>query len=724
MKRILLVDGNAVLHRAYHALNHSSVPLQTSKGEIVNAVFGYTGLLLRALKQVKPDYVAIAWDLGTATFRHQAYTQYKATRGPVDNDLKSQYGRVHEINQALNIPELFLEGYEADDIIGTLAVHLPLQVRNLEVIIMTGDRDIMQLIGPDVKVLMPKKTLNDVGLYGVTEFIEKYGFQPINLIDYKALAGDASDNIPGVQGIGDVTATKLIKQFTTLDNIYKSENLATLPPRTQQLLAEGSESAKMSHDLAKIEVNAPIDVNINDCQLDDFDIEKAKALFQELEFRSLLKLLPGVEAVVTDPAQSDFTPTPVQSENTTKLDQTVDLVLKKMTKNGIMIDLPLLEKLGKELKEKLAKIEAEIYHHVGHEFNIASPKQLGDVLFDELGLPVIRKTKTGRSTDEATLQELSSAHPAIKLVLQYRQLSKLINTYVDALPRYADDQARVHSTFNVEGAATGRLSSTEPNLQNIPIRGDLGGEVRKAFIVNKGNKLISADYSQIELRILAHLTNDPGLIKAFNEDQDIHLATAAKIFDIPLDQVSKEQRAVGKTMNFATMYGQGPHALSQQLAVDFKTAKGYIDAYFEEYPNVRDWKIKILLEAQKCGYVETLWGRRRYIPELKSTNRMLKSAGERAAVNHPVQGTQADMIKQAMIDIDKELSAISSQSSAKPLMVLQVHDELIFECPEKDVENLAKLVKSKMEDSLKLAVPVLVDVKVGDNWGEMTKIKV
>lgn len=703
MKRLVLIDGNALLHRAYHA----TPPFTTSKGELVNAVYGFSSMILKALSELKPDFVAIAWDEKGPTFRHQAYTQYKATRGPADDGLSSQYPRVFEVVDSLNIPEFSVSGYEADDLIGTLALQAEKE-KNLEIIILTGDRDIMQLIDKKIKVLMPRKTLADVGLYGVEEFVARYGFSPKQLMDYKALAGDASDNIPGVAGIGDVTATKLVHQFDTIEKLYQPENLKTLPERMQRLLAIGAESAVMSKNLATLDLKAPIKLNLTKCQVHDYDHQKAIKLFEELEFKSLIVRLPGTE-----------NPPVSQNQPTTDLDLAVTPVLEKMSKIGVLIDLKFLSKLGKDLKAKLAKIEQDIYSKVGHQFNLNSPKQLSRVLFDELGLPVIRKTKTGRSTDEATLHELVPAHPMIPLFLEYRQLFKLVSTYIDALPKSVGEDGRVHSTFNVEGAATGRLSSQNPNLQNIPIRGQLGGEIRKAFIAPKGKILLAADYSQIELRIMAHLADDPGLKKAFNQGLDIHSATAAKIFNVPVDQVTKEQRLVGKTMNFATLYGQGPHALSRQLGVDYETARQYIVEYFEQFPKVREWMQETLEFGYKNGYVETLWGRKRYIPELQASNRMLKAAGERAAVNHPVQGTAADMIKKAMVEIDNEL-----RKGDGCQMILQVHDELLFDCTSRSVHKVGKMVKEKMEKALKLSIPVVIDLKIGPNWGEMKALRI
>lgn len=737
MKRLVLVDGNALLHRAYHA----TPPLTTSQGELVNAVFGFTSMLLRSITDLKPDFIVVAWDEKAPTFRHQQYTQYKATRGPADEALLGQYSRVHEIVKSLNIPEFSLSGYEADDLIGTLARQAVEKEKNLEVIVVTGDRDIMQIIDKNIKILMPKKTLSDVGLYGVDEFFEKYGFAPKYLVDYKALAGDASDNIPGVAGIGDVTARKLVKEFSTIEKLYQPKNLKTLPLRTQNLLAEGAESAAISKGLAALDLNSPIKLELAACVVHDYDSQKAKELFEQLEFRSLINRLPGVEQVLENESSGMVSPITSQGKLTTDLDLAVTPVLEKMSKTGIMVDIKILEKLGTELKEKLKKIEKSIYDHIGHEFNINSPKQLAEILFDELKLPVIRKTKTGRSTDEETLKELSTVHPVIPFLLEYRQLFKLVSTYIDALPRFISDDGRVHSTFNVEGAATGRLSSQNPNLQNIPIRGELGGELRKAFVAAPGSILLGADYSQIELRIMAHISDDPNLKNAFTQGIDIHTATAAKIFKLPLEDVTKHMRGVGKTMNFATLYGQGAHALSKQLNVDYGTAKQYIVEYFEQFPRVKSWMSQILEQGYRDGFVETIWGRKRYIPELQVASRALKAFGERAAINHPIQGTSADMIKKAMVEIDEELSVHSCQSSDKKTnnleadsersersdsckLVLQVHDELLFECEEGCKEEVAKIIKDKMENALELSVPVVVDLKVGKNWGEMSPLKV
>lgn len=712
-KRLVLIDGNALLHRAYHA----TPPLTTSKGELVNAVYGFTSLLLKSIEDLHPDYMAIAWDMKAPTFRHTQFAEYKGKRGPADDALGNQYERVHEIVKSFNIPEYKLTSFEADDLIGALAKQSAKKEKNLDVIVLTGDRDIMQLINKRVKVLMPRKTINDVGLYGEEEFRERFGFEPINLIDYKALAGDQSDNIPGVPGIGDITATKLIKQYTTLEKVY--QHLDELPERMKTLLVDGKDSAFQSKSLATIETEIPIELDLKECMVHDFDREKVRTLFEELEFKSLIQRIPGIKIDNKD-TESKEDDLPMDAGITTKLDHDVEPVLEKMSKNGVLIDQNLLNKLGVDLKKRLAILEENIYKHVGHEFNLNSPKQLAEVLFDELGLPVFKKTKTGRSTDEETLRELSDAHPVLPLLLEYRQLFKLISTYVDALPKSIQEDGRIHSTFNVEGAATGRLSSTNPNLQNIPVKGSTGGEIRKAFIAPAGKVLLGADYSQIELRIMAHVSDDPGLKKAFNEGVDIHALTASRIFKVPVEEVNKDQRTVGKTMNFATLYGQGPRALSRQLGVDFATAREYIAEYFTQFPKVRDWMAKVLDQGYKTGYVETIWGRKRYIPELQAQNKMMKAYGERAAINHPIQGTSADMIKKAMVEIDKEFT----EKKLDCKMILQVHDELDFECDPSCLKEAAEIICRRMESAIELSIPVVSELKTGPNWGDMTPLKV
>lgn len=723
MKRLVLVDGNALLHRAYHA----TPPLSTSKGELVNAVYGFTSMLLKSWEELKPDYLCVAWDVKAPTFRHEQFGEYKAKRKAMDEGLASQFERAHQVLEAFNIPEFKLPGFEADDLIGALTKQAMRKEKAMEIIIVTGDRDAMQLIDKRVKVFMPKRSLSDVGMIGEEEFALRYGFAPKNLVDFKALAGDQSDNIPGVAGIGEVTASRLIQQFGTVEKVYK--NIKSLPEKLQRLLKSGEESAYLSKKLATLETEAPICLDLSSCRVHDFEREKVVKLFEELEFKSLIGRIPGMKESQMSQKSSSLVGSlkkagqknrgeGASGSSTTDLDHAVDPILQEMSRIGILVDLKFLNKLSKGLHSQLSKVEQEIYLKLGHQVNLNSPKQLQVVLFDELKLPVVKKTKTGRSTDEETLLQLQDHHPVVPLILKYRQLFKLISTYVDALPKYLGSDGRIHSTFNVEGATTGRITSENPNLQNIPIKGQIGSEIRKAFVTPRGKIFLGADYSQIELRILADLADDPGLKLAFKEGIDIHAATAAKIFGVPLNQVTRQQRMVGKTVNFATLYGQGPHALSRQLGVDYNTAKQYIEEYFAQFPKVKTWKEKILEKAKEKGYVETLWGRKRYIPELKATNHMMQAFGERAAVNHPIQGTAADMIKKAMVEIDEEMQNLKVKNQ-KCGMILQVHDELLFECNPKHVKEVAKMVKEKMENALKLSVPVVAEVKVGQNWGEM-----
>jgi len=713
VQRLVLIDGNALLHRAFHA----TPPLSTTAGELVNAIYGFSVMLFKILDELKPEYIAVAWDLRDPTFRHIEYKEYKATRKPADQTLHDQRDRMDQLLKAFNIPQFSLSGYEADDVIASLAIQAEKE-KDLEIIIATGDKDIMQIIDPKIKIFMPRKSLSDVALYGEEEFALRFGFSPKQMIDYKGLAGDPSDNIPGVPGVGEVTAVKLIQTYGSVEKIY--QHLDQLPERTKRLLEQGRESALMSVKLATLDLQTPVKLDLKACVVHEFDREKVKSLFEELEFRSLISRIPEEQNIGIPESQNSDSPILrfSDSPNTTDLDHEVEPILQKMSQTGVLVDLNFLDKMGQDLKKRLTELEKEIYQVVGHEFNINSPKQLQVILFDELNLPVIKKTKTGRSTDEETLTELKGQHPLIILLLEYRQLFKLVSTYIDALPKAVGEDGRIHSQFNVEGASTGRVTSQNPNLQNIPIRGELGGEIRKAFIASKGKILLGADYSQVELRILAELSGDPALKAAFTTGEDIHTATAAKIFKIPAREVTKEQRSVGKTMNFATLYGQGAHALSKQLGVDHKRAKNYIDEYFAQFPKVKEWMAEVTKEAYEKGSTQTIWGRKRYFPELKSLNHGFRAFGERAAINHPVQGTAADMIKKAMVDINQDLRFTNDECR----MILQVHDELVFECDESSVEKTGKMIKEKMENALKLSVPVIAEVKFGPNWGEMVPL--
>jgi len=800
-KQLVLIDGNALLYRAFHAYP----PLTTASGEMVNAVYGFATMLMQVLDRFKPKYIVVTFDKKGPTFRHQEFTQYKAQRKPMDQGLVSQIERTYELVEAFNIPIFAISGFEADDLIGTIARKVTgerVQEGNGtgggvvdEVIIVTGDRDLLQLLDPKVKAFMPGKTFGEGIIIDEKAFTEKYGLEkPMQLVDFKALRGDVSDNIPGVAGIGDVGATKLVTKFGTLENIYA--HLYEIDEKTRHKLVESAEMAALSKKLATIDVEVPLQFDLEACETNNYDVEKVANLFEALQFKTLLKRIRG-EGVGKQEAQGvgkqakvkvdkentsnkedgvrsrdlhamtgkqtqtsmlDLTEEKPESiedkknylreflkdqpENIVELDVSMVDVLERMREYGVVVDKNVLELLSVDFGKKLETITKEIYESAGNEFNINSPKQLAEVLFDDLKLPVLKHTKTGRSTDEEVLTELAIANPVAEKVLEYRELYKLKSTYVDALPKYITANGRIHSKLHLDVAATGRLSSTDPNLQNIPIKGQWGMAIRKAFVAPEGSVLLAFDYSQIELRILAHLSEDEGMRAIFSEGRDIHSSTAALIFNIAQDQVSKDQRRSAKAINFGLMYGMGPHALSRDLKITYGQAQLFIKAYFDAFPNVKKWIDKILMDGRELGYVETVMGRRRYLPELKSEDKRLKSAGERMAMNMPAQGTQAEMIKVAMVNLDRKIEeaqgeghrvegvggrtdirveGVMDAGEVEIAMILQVHDELVFEVKESLVEKWKPIVMEEMKNALPLSVPVEVGVSVGKSWGEMGK---
>jgi len=910
MKKPLLVlfDGNAIIHRAYHAFGatkyRAAKPLTVPKtGEVVSAVYGFTLMLLKALSELKPSHCAIAFDKKAPTFRHQLFEQYKAQRPPTPDELVNQIERVKQLVEAFRIPIFELDGYEADDILGTLSRQATEQ--NIDTIIVTGDADTMQLVSPKVKVLYPKpgKSFSDTMLYDEAAVASKYGVKPEHIADLKALVGDPSDNIPGVPGIGEKTAVKLIQQFGSIEEIYAHLDEVT-PPRLRDMLRENEAAARQSKELATIVTDAPVSLNLAECRAGQYDRQQVTELFRELEFVSLLPRLAELEAgeappqVKAKPPQRDyhiisstpaldelvsrlsavesfafdlettslnpmsaqlvgmsFSPAPgeayyipvghigleqieqlplpqvierikpiLEDANLAKLahnskydmavlaeygvsvsnltfdtmvaayllgekslnlknlafsrlniemtpiseligsgakqlpmsqvpiEQAADYacadaditgqlaellgaelrqeglwqlfsevemplvpVLLRMERNGIALDTELLREMSRQLGEQLAKLETEIFSWVGHQFNINSPQQLGVVLFDELKLPTVRKGKNKYSTEASVLEELK-AYPVVRLVQDYRQLSKLKSTYIDALPSLVNPKTgRVHTSFNQTRTATGRLSSSEPNLQNIPIRGELGRQIRRAFIAPQGSCLLSGDYSQIDLRALAHLSQDPGLLSAFQHDVDIHAVTAAQLFGVDTSQVTPDMRRLAKTVNFGVIYGMSEYGLEQATELSREEAAKFIAAYFEKHPKVKEYLESTKEQARKTGYVQTILGRRRFIPEINSSNRQLREAAERMAINMPVQGTSADVIKVAMINLCREMD----KQNLKSKMLLQVHDELVFEVPDEEIETMRQLVPEVMSIALKLSVPLKVDTKVGKNWGEM-----
>jgi DNA polymerase-1 len=935
--KLVLIDGHSLAYRAFFALPPD---LKTRGGELTNAVYGFASMLLAAWRDEQPDYIAVAFDVGK-TFRDDMYADYKATRAKMPDELASQLDRIQQIVKAFNLPVITAEGFEADDILGTLAIRAAHD--GLDTLIITGDTDAFQLIGPSVHVLTSQRKWSETKIYDEAAVRERYGLDPRQLIDYKALVGDTSDNVPGVRGVGDKTATQLLQQFGSVDGIYKHLDEITAK-RARTSLEAGRESAALSKKLITIKTDVPLKVKWDDCRTAAFDREQVVKLFREMEFRSLIERLPGpqdtapvkakavqqmalfavsdteqkpqkakgkkqedsktqvaepvtqtriaadegslkqlaaalskakfisfdVETTSTDPMQAElvgislavkagegwYVPVghagaeqlpleqvaaalrpaledesiakvghnakydmavlarngiavrglnfdtmmaewlidpasrnlglknlawsrlgvemtrieeligtgkkqitmdqvPVESaaayaaadadiplrlrslqepelreKNLWKLFTQVEMplvpVLMDMEMTGVLIDVPYLREMSGVLTKRLTEIEREIYTLVGLDFNINSTQQLADVLFGKLGLkaPAGRKTATGKtSTAVDVLESLRGQHPVIELILEQRQLSKLKSTYIDALPELVNPATgRVHTSYNQAGAVTGRLSSSEPNLQNIPIRTDLGRQVRRAFIAAPGHVLMSADYSQVELRILAHLCGDPGLREAFSRGEDIHATTAAAIFGVALSQVTSDQRRVAKAVNFGLAYGQGAYGLAQATGLSNSDAQKFIDAYFARFSHVRQYIEETKRKAATIGYVETIMGRRRYFPILQSKERdprtqMARRAAERECINMPVQGSAADIMKVAMLKVKSQISNLKSSTSSVKMM-LQVHDELVFEVPEREVNKVAKLVREAMEGAASLSVPLKVDVKAGKNWDE------
>ncbi len=711
-KRFVLIDGNALLHRAYHAMP----PLTTSTGELVNAVYGFTLMLLRTIEELDPQYIAVCWDRKAPTFRHIDYVGYKAHRVGMDEGLAAQLPRTHQIVETLNIPSFGVDGYEADDLIGTLAKQAAAQ--KVQTVIVTGDRDALQLLNAHTKVFMPKGSLADAILYDETAFEKQYGFPAHRLADFKGLAGDSSDNIPGVRGIGEVTAAKLIAQFGNIEDLYRS--LDKVPSPVAKKLITDAETAVLSKRLATIATDAPVTLRLADCTLSDYDRGRAQVLFEELEFRSLIKRLPHS----SKKSKNDAEPVPSDPPLAHEQDQMLTPVLEAMSKKGILISRPVLARLEKEVTRNLEDTQRHVFASCGHKFNLNSPKQLGQVLFDELHLPVVKKTKTGRSTDESVLHGLFGMHPCVEHLLSYRELFKLKSTYIDAWFRHIDKDSRIHSTFRAGGAVTGRLSSSDPNIQNIPIKGDWGMRLRRAVIAPPRFELVSADYSQIELRVMAHIAQDLGLKRAFEQGLDIHTVTASRIFEVDPNTVTVEQRRAAKTIVFGLMYGMGAHSLATNLTrsrlgnVDHETAQHFIDRYFSEFPKALAYMQRTVQRATERGYVETLFGRKRLMPELASRDGRIRAAGERMAINFPIQGTAADIINKAMMEIYTWLV----DSKSKSAIILQVHDELLLEVPAQQTSEVGCRVKALMEGAVTLSVPLVVEARHGPNWGDLDKL--
>ena len=836
--KLLILDGNSVINRAFYGVK----PLTTREGLYTHAIYGFLNILERMEKEEQPDAVCVAFDLHGPTFRHLKYDGYKATRHAMPEELRQQMPLMKEVLTAMNIPIYACQGWEADDVIGT--VGRICSNNGWECVIVTGDRDSLQLIDEHVhvKLVISKAGQTTATLYTEEKFREEYGFAPAKMVDLKALMGDSSDNIPGVAGVGPKTASDLLMKFGSLDGVYENLQDASVKPKLREKLESGRENAYLSYDLATIVCKAPIDFEPMDAVIQPYNKAALYALFQKLEFVKLIDKyglrgaaveapkqavakiapLPQVDAPPANlehcalylaedgslgiawengvcaltpleaqmglslgdglllhdakatmhrldemgiaygscafdtalaaydlnPSQSDY---PVSKLATNFLGMSVEdgdaaacaeamwhlrpaltaelekngmaqlyfdmelplcTVLYRMENRGIAIDKEQLAQFGAMLAQRIADCEKLIYSYSEETFNINSTKQLGELLFEKLGLPPVKKTKTGYSTNAEVLEKLKAKHPIIPAIMDYRMLTKLKSTYADGLMAVIGADGRIHTTFQNLVTATGRLSSTDPNLQNIPVRTDLGAEIRKMFIPKTGHVLVDADYSQIELRVLAHIADDPVMRNAFVSGLDVHTVTAAQVFGVAPEQVTSLQRRHAKAVNFGIVYGISEFSLAEDIGVSRWEAKDYIDSYLAHYSGVRDYMKQVVIDAREQGYTATLYGRKRYIPELKSSNFNIRSGAERIALNTPIQGTAADLIKLAMIRVENALN--SQYPEAK--LLLQVHDELIVECPETLATAVAELVSREMQNVAQLSVPLQAEAKWGKSW--------
>ena len=818
---IWLVDGHHLAYRSYFALGK----LTTSRGEPTQAIFGFLRTLLKLLKE-DGNCVIVVFDPPTKTFRHDAFEEYKAHRAATPDDFYPQLEKIKKLVDLLGLKRLEIPGYEADDVIGTLARKAELE--GYPVRILTGDRDSFQLLSEAVQVMLP-----DGRLMTPQAVQEKYGVTAAQWVDYRALVGDSSDNLPGARGIGEKTAARLLQEWGSLDALY--ENLEALPPKLRAILERNRNNVQLSHTLSEIHTDLPIELDFRDCHRREPDRMALRQALERLEFDSILRELnllaalptaqeaawppppdaflgytldrpqpmwanwlglaafaegkgyrgqpslhelqkfpeirsiaakdlsvlalregvwvpPGDDplllAYLYDPANTevagtlrrygagDWSDDPLERaqaahtlwqtlqgriEENPKiewlyqhLEKPLSAVLARMEARGISLDTEYLLQLSEELGKEISYLEAEIHRLAGRPFNVNSRDQLEVILYDELKLSPGRKTQTGRrSTAASALEELQGQHEIIERILSYRELTKLKNTYLDPLPRLLHPKTgRLHTRFNQTGTATGRLSSVDPNLQNIPIRTKIGRRIRKAFRAAPGMKLVVADYSQIELRVLAHLSGDENLIRVFREGKDIHAQTAAWMFGLDLDQVGGEQRRAAKTINFGVLYGMSAHRLSNELSIPYAEAERFIERYFASYPRVRAWIEQVLADARQKGYVETMFGRRRFVADLDARIRSVREAAERMAFNMPVQGTAADLMKLAMVKLQPELEGLEAH------LVLQVHDELLVEAPAHKAEQVAGVMREVMQNAWALEVPLEVGTGIGENWLE------
>ncbi len=829
MKKILAVDGNSIINRAFYGIKL----LDNGNGLYTNAVFGLINILNKNIEAVNPDVRIAAFDLSAPTFRHKMFADYKAGRHKMPDELRMQIPYAKRVLVALGFTVLEKEGYEADDILGTVAAMGNRE--GYESYILTGDRDSLQLIGNNTRILLVKN--NETITVGRENFSEIYPVPLSAFIDLKALMGDPSDNIPGVPGVGEKTAAKLLSDFGSLEAIFDGYADSSLSPGIKKKLEVGRDSAFLSRELAKINCEVPLDLSLANAEFGGIDKESAYSLFKELgfskfiekynlssenipdeeekakvrkyKFSDLLNAKIGEYSVsfsdivffafdgetvysssnnsqiedflrksrisvadskafyhslesigisyrdasfdavlcayvidsnneytvdkvfeMYDAAESDIEAVRLHSvipklkeklsectgeELLYKIELPLAGILTDMEITGFKLDTNALKEYGLYLGAKLERLENGIHTEVGHVFNVNSPKQLGEVLFEELGLPAQKKTKKGYSTNAEILEKLKLYHPIIPMILEYRKLGKLIGTYVEGLLSAADADGKIHTVFKQAQTATGRLSSAEPNLQNIPVKTDEGRELRKFFVPSDdAYVLIDADYSQIELRLLAHISSDSAMCDAFNNEEDIHTATASKVFGIPIEEVTPLLRKRAKAVNFGIMYGMGDFSLSNDLGITIKEAKSYIDNYLSQYPAITEYFESTKRFAYDNGYVVTMFGRRRYIPELKASNRMINAFGERVARNSPIQGSAADIIKLAMINVSNRLK----KECPSACIILQVHDELLLECPKADKELVKRILKEEMENAVSLSVTLSVEAGEGETWYE------
>ena len=842
MEKIILVVGNNLLFRSYYATAYTGNFMKNSKGFPTNALFGFTNMMNKIIEEEKPTYIMVAFDKGK-TFRHNKYDFYKQGRIETPNELKLQFPKAKELLNAMGIKYYEIDNYEADDIIGTFAEYCNKDPNFIGTII-SSDKDLLQLISNDIDIKLLKQ--KDYLRYNEDIFSKEYGIKPINIIDLKALMGDASDNIPGVKGIGEKTALKLLQEYKTLDGIY--EHIDEIKGKTKEKLEQDKDNAYMSYEIATIYKEVPIDINIDELKYLG-STEKLNSLYEELEFYSFLKkekkkeedinitivddvskikidkdcaiyleldgtnyhnsniigigiynkdvayyiknitnldFLNGVDVFTYDLKklyvslkyknvkipdikndlmiasslleyntkddiaylanqlnynipfyenvlkQEDISKivvskakfiyeikdellNKIKEENMQELYNEIEIpltyVLGDMEYDGVVVDKDILDEMGNEIKIKLEILSKDIYNLAGTSFNISSPQQLGEVLFERLNLPHGKKGKTGYSTAVDVLNKLVNKHPIIEKILEYRMLNKLYTTYVEGLINTIKN-GKIHTIYTQTLTRTGRLSSIEPNLQNIPIRTEYGRLIRKAFVPSENSVIVSGDYSQIELRILAHMANVPALIDAFNNDFDIHSKTASDIFKT--DVVTKEMRRIAKAVNFGIIYGISSFGLSENLNISTKEAKQFIDEYLKTYPGIKEYMDNTIKNAYECGYAKTLFNRKRIIDELKNTNYMIRQSGERMALNTPIQGTSADIIKKAMVLIHQKLK----ENNLKSKLIIQVHDELVFDCLKEEQEQVIKIMKDVMENVIKLKVPLKIDIEYGNNWYE------